>query len=70
MIEYQRAFALFDHDQDGLMTSKELSLLIRSLEYNPTDNEIQYLINHSIDKSLFRYRTYIKLNHSFALCRG
>ncbi|CAF1084584.1 unnamed protein product [Rotaria sp. Silwood1] len=49
-LEYKQAFNLYDRDEDGLINSKELSYLIRSLECNPTDNEIQYLIDHIIDE--------------------
>jgi calmodulin len=53
-IEYRQAFTLFDRDEDGLINAKELSLLIRSLERNPSDNEIQYLIDHIVAEGLFR----------------
>ncbi|CAF0765800.1 unnamed protein product [Rotaria sordida] len=49
-IEYKQAFNLQDRDEDGLISLKELNYLIRSLEFNPTDNEIQYLIDHIIDE--------------------
>jgi Ca2+-binding EF-hand superfamily protein len=48
-VEYTQAFILFDRDEDGLITSKDLSLLIRSLEQNPTDNQIQQLVDNIID---------------------
>lgn len=50
--ECLQAFALFDRDEDGLITAKDLSLLIRSLEKNPTDNEIQQLVDNIIDTDL------------------
>jgi len=52
-IEYTQVFTLFDRDEDGLINSKELSILIRSLECNPTDNEIQQLIINIVDEGLF-----------------
>ncbi|UJR31695.1 hypothetical protein I4U23_019176 [Adineta vaga] len=48
--EYTQAFILFDRDEDGLINAKELSILIRSLEQNPTDNQIQQLIENIIDE--------------------
>ncbi len=53
-IEYTQAFTLFDRDEDGLINPKELSLLIRSLECNPTDHEIQQLIDQIVAEGLFR----------------
>ncbi|CAF1495909.1 unnamed protein product [Rotaria magnacalcarata] len=49
-LEYKQAFSLFDRDEDGLINPKELSYLIRSLECNPSDNEIQSLIDRVIDE--------------------
>ncbi len=57
-IEYSQVFTLFDRDEDGLINSKELSILIRSLERNPTDNEIQQLIINILDEGLFTNRRY------------
>ncbi len=53
VIEYAQAFTLFDRDEDGLINPKELSILIRSLEHNPSDNEIQQLIDQIADTGLF-----------------
>jgi Ca2+-binding EF-hand superfamily protein len=49
-LEYSEAFRLFDRDEDSFINAKELSLLIRSLERNPSDNEIQQLIDQIVDK--------------------
>ena len=49
-LEYTEAFRLFDRDEDSFINAKELSLLIRSLERNPSDNEIQQLIDQIVDK--------------------
>lgn len=51
-IEYTQAFSLFDRDEDGFINAKDLSILIRSLEQNPTDNQIQQLIENIIDDGL------------------
>ena len=48
--EYTEAFRLFDRDEDNFINAKELSLLIRSLERNPSDNEIQQMIDQIVDK--------------------
>ncbi|CAF0781018.1 unnamed protein product [Didymodactylos carnosus] len=45
---YREAFALFDKDSDGLITTKELSMFMRSLDQNPTEAELQDLI-HIVD---------------------
>ncbi len=54
IIEYIQAFILFDRDEDGLINPKELSLLIRSLECNPTDQEIQQLVDQIVEEGWFR----------------
>lgn len=43
--EFREAFSLFDRDGDGSITTKELSTVIRSLGQNPTESEIQDMIN-------------------------
>jgi calmodulin len=52
VIEYAQAFTLFDRDEDGFINSKELSILIRSLEHNPSDHEIQHLFDQFVDPGL------------------
>jgi Ca2+-binding EF-hand superfamily protein len=67
VIEYAQAFTLFDRDEDGFINSKELSILIRSLEHNPSDNEIQHLIDQFVDTGLFsRLNLHLKI-HCFLL---
>ncbi|KAF9345906.1 hypothetical protein BGX34_004369 [Mortierella sp. NVP85] len=39
------AFSLFDTDGDGLITVKELGSVMRSLGQNPTDSEVQDMVN-------------------------
>ncbi|XP_045186911.1 calmodulin-A-like isoform X2 [Mercenaria mercenaria] len=43
--EFMEAFSLFDKDGDGLITTKELGTVMRSLGQNPTEAELQDMIN-------------------------
>ena len=43
--EFKEAFSLFDKDGDGTITTKELGTVMRSLGQNPTEAELQYMIN-------------------------
>ncbi|GCA64273.1 hypothetical protein KIPB_013786 [Kipferlia bialata] len=43
--EYQEAFNLFDKNGDGTITTKELGTVMRSLGQNPTEAELQDMIN-------------------------
>ncbi|XP_058046603.1 calmodulin, striated muscle-like [Ahaetulla prasina] len=42
--ELKDAFALFDQDGDGLITSKEVVTVMRSLGKNPTESEVRSII--------------------------
>lgn len=42
--EFRAAFELFDKDRDGKITTKELGTVMRNLGQNPTDNELQDMI--------------------------
>ena len=42
--EYREAFRLFDKDGDGSITSKELGTVMRSLGQNPSQDELQDMI--------------------------
>lgn len=45
IIEYKKSFSSFDTDGDGIITTKELQSLMRSLEQNLTDAELVDMIN-------------------------
>ena len=43
--EFKEAFALFDKDGDGTITTRELGTVMRSLGQNPTESELVDMIN-------------------------
>ena len=45
MAEFKEIFFLFDKDSEGTITTKELGTLMRSLDQNPTEAELQDMIN-------------------------
>ncbi|KAK2555050.1 Calmodulin [Acropora cervicornis] len=45
-VEYKDAFSLFDRDNNGIITTRELSAIMRSLGFNPTEEELQTMINN------------------------
>uniref|UniRef100_H0WBY2 EF-hand calcium-binding domain-containing protein 11 n=1 Tax=Cavia porcellus TaxID=10141 RepID=H0WBY2_CAVPO len=47
--EFKEAFPLFDKDGDGTITTKELGTVLRSLGQNPTEAELQDMINEVDD---------------------
>lgn len=47
--EFVEAFNLFDRDGDGSISVKELGTVLRSLGQNPTEAEVQSMINE-VDK--------------------
>ena len=51
--EFKEAFSLFDKDGDGTITTKELGTVMRSLGQNPTEAELQDMINEVDADGLF-----------------
>lgn len=45
--ELFEAFSLFDKDYNGVMTSKELGIVMQSISLNPTETEITDMINEA-----------------------
>ncbi|KAE9621662.1 putative EF-hand domain pair protein [Lupinus albus] len=43
--EFKKAFSFYDKDGDGYITTKELGTVMRSLGQNPTEAELQDMIN-------------------------
>jgi calmodulin len=43
--EFKEAFSLFDKDADGVITTKELGVVMRALGQNPTETELQVLFH-------------------------
>ncbi|XP_046853451.1 calmodulin-alpha-like [Xenia sp. Carnegie-2017] len=43
--EYRDAFRFFDKDESGYITTKELGSIMRSLGQNPTEVELQVIMN-------------------------
>ena len=53
--EFKEAFSLFDKDGDGTITTKELGTVMRSLGQNPTEAELQDMINEvDADGEIFK----------------
>jgi len=43
--EFEEAFKMFDKDNDGLITIRELGTVMRTIGQNPTDIELQEMID-------------------------
>ena len=43
--EYRDAFKFFDKDGNGFITTRELGAIMRSLGQNPTEIELQDMVN-------------------------
>ena len=63
MMEYQRAFQLFDEDRDGHLDSNELKLLLKSIGQNLTKEELQDVIK-GVDENqnnLIEFKEFLEL---------
>jgi calmodulin len=47
ILEFKDAFLVYDKDGDGTMSLKELGAVMRSLGNNPTEQELQDMINET-----------------------
>uniref|UniRef100_A0A2K5HYF3 EF-hand domain-containing protein n=1 Tax=Colobus angolensis palliatus TaxID=336983 RepID=A0A2K5HYF3_COLAP len=50
--EFKEAFSLFDKDGDGTITTKKLGAVMTSLGQNPTEAELQDMINEEVDETI------------------
>ena len=62
--EFKEAFSLSDKDGDGTITTKELGTVMRSLGQNPTEAELQDMINE-VDADGKEMDFHLKLNYVF-----
>ena len=67
--EFKEAFSLFDKDGDGTITTKELGTVMRSLGQNPTEAELQDMINE-VDADGECFDLYSAFGGSFGVLRG
>lgn len=51
--EFKEAFNLFDREGKGVITTKDLGTIMRALGQNPTEAELQQLINEVDTDGLF-----------------
>lgn len=43
-LEYKDAFYMFDRDNNGYITTSELNSIMRTLGFNPTEEDLQQMI--------------------------
>ena len=54
--EFGEAFSMFDKNGDGVITTKELGEVMRTLGENPTETELVHIINEvDIDGQFFSF---------------
>jgi len=61
--QFQDAFSAVDTDNDGIIASKQLLQVLRSIGQNPTDTEVQDMINE-VDcngKGTFEFPAFLKM---------
>ena len=58
VLEFREAFALFDKDGDGSITTSELGAVMRSVGQSPTDTELKDMIQeYDLDGRSLKYYT-------------
>lgn len=67
---FLEAFSLFDKDGDGTITTKELGTVMRSLGQNPTEAELQDMINEVDADGEFKVQLRTDRRESFLLCHN
>lgn len=45
LAECKKAFALYDRDAEGTISTRELGDVMRSMGYRPTENELTDMVN-------------------------
>ena len=43
-LEYRDVFYMFDRDNNGYITTKELNTIMKTLGFNPTEEDLQQMI--------------------------
>jgi len=61
--EFREAFSLFDKDGDGTITTKELGTVLRSMGQNPTEKEIEDMMNEVDTDGTVKHGNYINFTH-------
>ncbi|VVT46158.1 uncharacterized protein SAPINGB_P001075 [Magnusiomyces paraingens] len=57
----KEAFSLFDKDNDGYITTKELGTVMRSLGQNPSQSELQDMISEANSNGLIDFPEFLTL---------
>ena len=58
---FREAFAIFDRDHDGSITLKELATTMRALGQNPTEGELQDMIDEVDADGKWRHCSFYSL---------
>ena len=63
--EFKEAFSVFDKDGNGVITTKELGTVMRSLGQNPTEAELQDMINEADADGELHYCSIRRIYHTY-----